>query len=63
LLRHKPKEIAVVVLHNKNKEKRGTLPREIRHYFVGREMEDRWICYPWDAEDIDSHENQAKATL
>jgi hypoxanthine phosphoribosyltransferase len=63
LLGHKPKEIAVVVLHNKNKEKRGSLPEEIRHYFVGREMEDRWICYPWDAEDIASHEEQAKATV
>jgi len=63
LLGHKPKEIAVVVLHNKNKEKRGTLPEEIRHYFVGREMEDRWICYPWDAEDIAAHEEQARATV
>jgi hypoxanthine phosphoribosyltransferase len=59
LLRHKPEEIAVVVLHNKNKEKRGLLPEAIRHYFVGEEMEDRWICYPWDAEDIDIHERKA----
>ena len=63
LLRHGPKEIAVVVLHNKNKEKRGNLPEGIRHYFVGREMEDRWICYPWDAEDIAAHEEQSRATV
>ena len=63
LLRHRPEEIAVVVLHNKNKEKRGRLPREIRHYFAGREMEDRWISYPWDAEDIALHEDQARATV
>jgi hypoxanthine phosphoribosyltransferase len=61
LLSHRPKEVAVMVLHNKNKEKRGTLPEVIQHYFVGREMEDRWICYPWDAEDIAAHEDQARA--
>jgi hypoxanthine phosphoribosyltransferase len=61
LLGHKPEEIAVAVLHNKNKEKRGSLPRDIRHYFIGAQMEDRWICYPWDAEDIAAHE--ARATV
>jgi len=63
LLSHGPKEIAVVVLHNKNKEKRGSLPEGVRHYFVGREMEDRWICYPWDAEDIAAHEERSRATV
>jgi hypoxanthine phosphoribosyltransferase len=63
LLSHKPKEVAVVVLHNKQKEKRGNLPKEIRHYFAGAEMEDRWICYPWDAEDIIAHEERCKATV
>ena len=63
LLSHRPKEVAVMVLHNKIKEKRGTLPEVIQHYFVGREMEDRWICYPWDAEDISAHEDQARATV
>jgi hypoxanthine phosphoribosyltransferase len=61
LLSHGPKEVAVMVLHNKNKEKRGSLPEDIRHYFAGREMEDRWICYPWDADDIVSHEDQVRA--
>jgi hypothetical protein len=59
LLRHQPREIAVAVLHNKNKLKRGRLPAEVRHYFVGVELEDRWICYPWDALDIGEHERQA----
>jgi hypoxanthine phosphoribosyltransferase len=63
LLGHEPEEIAVVVLHNKDKEKRGSLPRGIRHYFVGQEMEDRWICYPWDAEDIAAHEERARARV
>jgi hypoxanthine phosphoribosyltransferase len=61
LLRQRPAEIAVMVLHNKDKEKRGRLPEEIRHYFVGRTLEDRWICYPWDAEDIAEHEERARS--
>jgi hypothetical protein len=61
LLGHGPGEIAVMVLHNKNKEKHGRLPEQIRHYFVGEETEDRWICYPWDAEDIAGHERRARA--
>ena len=56
LLHHKPREIAVMVLHNKLKEKRGSFPAEIEHYFVGEELPDIWICYPWDAEDIDRHD-------
>jgi hypoxanthine phosphoribosyltransferase len=63
LLSHKPREIAVVVLHNKDKEKRGSLPKEIRYYFAGREMGDRWICYPWDAEDIAAHEERSSARV
>ena len=59
LLSHRPLEVAVMVLHNKNKAKRGRLPEGIRHYFVGRETGDRWICYPWDAEDIGEHERKA----
>ncbi len=62
LLRHGPREIAVAVLHNKNKPKGGCLPAEVRHYFVGQELEDRWICYPWDALDIGAHERQATET-
>ncbi len=59
LLSYNPEKIAVAVLHNKRKEKRGTLPEQVEHYFVGRELADRWICYPWDAEDIDLHESMA----
>jgi len=55
LLSDEPEEIAVAVLHNKNKEKRGVIPEEITKYFVGEELEDNWICYPWDAVDIDNH--------
>jgi hypothetical protein len=61
LLRHGPAEIAVAVLHNKNKEKRGCIPEEVRRYFVGENLEDRWICYPWDALDICAHELKARS--
>ena len=63
LLRHRPKEVAVAVLHNKDKEKRGRLPPEVEKYFAGEVLEDRWICYPWDAEDIVSHERRANELL
>jgi hypothetical protein len=60
LLRHGACEIAIAVLHNKNKEKKGKIPQEIRRYFAGQELEDRWICYPWDAEDIEEHQKTAR---
>ena len=59
LLRHGAQEIAIAVLHNKDKEKRGKIPEEIRRYYVGQELEDRWICYPWDAVDITEHSRKA----
>jgi uncharacterized protein len=55
LLRHHPAEIAVTVLHNKLKEKKAVMPAEVKRYFAGRDIEDRWVCYPWDALDIDEH--------
>ena len=59
LLRHRPAEIAVAVLHNKNKEKRGTIPAEVSRYYCGEQLEDQWIVYPWDAEDIEAHDAAA----
>ena len=59
LLRHGAQEIAIAVLHNKDKEKRGKIPEEIRRYYVGLELEDRWICYPWDALNITEHSRKA----
>jgi uncharacterized protein len=60
LLTHNPAEIAVAVLHNKNKEKRGSFPKEINQYYAGVELEDRWICYPWDADDIEEQDGLAQ---
>jgi len=55
LLRHRPAEVAVAVLHDKRKEKRGVIPSEVSRYYAGRTIPDKWIVYPWDAEDIDEH--------
>jgi hypoxanthine phosphoribosyltransferase len=61
LLQHGPSRIAVAVLHNKKKEKKGTIPREVTLYFAGEEIDDKWICYPWDARDIVEHERIARS--
>ena len=59
LLRHRPSEIAIAVLQNKNKEKRGAIPPQVSRYYCGEQLEDRWIVYPWDAEDIEAHDAAA----
>lgn len=61
LLRHHPAGIGVAVLHNKQKAKNGTLPEEVQLYLTGAEIEDKWVCYPWDALDIFEHERMARA--
>ncbi len=60
LLASRPLEVAVMVLHNKRKPKRGSLPPEVRRYWAGEELEDRWVYYPWDALDIAAHEALAR---
>jgi len=60
LLSHRPAEMVVAVLHNKRKKKTGIIPDEVSRYYVGRELEDRWICYPWDALDIEEQELKAR---
>ncbi|MDY7028529.1 MAG: phosphoribosyltransferase [Spirochaetota bacterium] len=59
LLKHGPAGIAVAVLHNKQKEKKGTIPQEVTHYFAGIDLADKWICYPWDAFDIEEQDRLA----
>ena len=56
LLKYEPKEIAVLILHNKLKAKDVEFPPEIKRYYPAMEVEDVWIKYPWDAEDIDEHD-------
>lgn len=47
-------DLGVAVIHNKRKPKKGKLPENIA-YFSGLEIDDWWINYPWDALDIDEH--------
>ncbi len=63
LLNHNPQEIAVLVIHNKIKKKDGEFPPEITRYYPAVEIDDRWIKYPWDAEDIDDHDIRNRANL
>ncbi|KAN0117650.1 PRTase-like protein [Hyaloscypha variabilis] len=54
---------SVFVLHNKNKEKKGQLPQDMldeNRYLAARTTGDVWICYPWEATDIDEHDEMAK---
>ncbi|USE39359.1 phosphoribosyltransferase [Endozoicomonas sp. SCSIO W0465] len=51
---HPEAEFSAFVVHNKKKEKKGRLPEQLKHFFVGEEIEDYWINYAWDAENIDA---------
>jgi len=60
LLKYKPEEVAVLVLHNKLKKKDVEMPVEVKRYFAGEEIPDIWIGYPWDAADIDEHNRKER---
>ncbi|KAJ5532143.1 uncharacterized protein N7503_002714 [Penicillium pulvis] len=53
---------SIFVLHNKNKEKKGVLPADMMEsrYHAAVTTDDVWICYPWEARDIDEHDALAK---
>ncbi|KGO70936.1 hypothetical protein PITC_066170 [Penicillium italicum] len=54
----------VFVLHNKQKAKKGKLPEDMtkndQRYHAAVTTGDVWICYPWEAEDIEEHDTLAK---
>ncbi|KAF2198361.1 hypoxanthine guanine phosphoribosyltransferase [Delitschia confertaspora ATCC 74209] len=52
---------SIFVLHNKDKAKKGTLPADVmdKNYHPARTVGDEWICYPWEAIDIDEHDRLA----
>ena len=55
-----PAAVAVVVVHNKLKPKRGVLPDDVL-YIAGENVREVWNCYPWDARiDIVEHELLAR---
>ncbi len=60
LQNHQIAEVCVLVLHNKRKEKKAPIPPYVKHYFIGEHQEDRWLCYPWDAPDIDEQDRLAQ---
>ncbi|CZR61212.1 probable xanthine phosphoribosyl transferase [Phialocephala subalpina] len=54
---------SVFVLHNKDKSKKGSLPEDMlkdSRYLAARTVGDVWICYPWEATDIDEHDAMAE---
>ncbi|KKY37807.1 putative hypoxanthine guanine phosphoribosyltransferase [Diaporthe ampelina] len=60
---HAKTEFSIFVLHNKDKPKKGTLPAEMidnGRYMAARTVGDEWICYPWEAEDIEEHDELAR---
>ncbi|KAI1323112.1 PRTase-like protein [Xylariaceae sp. FL0255] len=55
-------EFSIFVLHNKDKQKKGVLPTDMiegNKYLAARTVGDVWICYPWEATDIDEHDRLA----
>lgn len=56
-------QFSIFVLHNKNKEKKGHLPEDMvndNRYLAAVTVPDVWICYPWEATDIDGHDQLAQ---
>ncbi|KAH7040834.1 phosphoribosyltransferase-like protein [Microdochium trichocladiopsis] len=51
-------EFSIFVLHNKDKPKKGTLPADMEQnkYLAAQTVGDVWICYPWEATDIEEHD-------
>ncbi|KAI1408689.1 PRTase-like protein [Hypoxylon sp. FL1857] len=55
-------QFSIFVLHNKDKHKKGNLPADMMEesrYLAARTIGDVWICYPWEATDIDEHDRLA----
>ncbi|CAI4213396.1 unnamed protein product [Parascedosporium putredinis] len=59
-------KFSIFVLHNKDKPKKGTLPTDMQaegRYVAARTVKDVWICYPWEAIDIEDHDRLAAEAL
>ncbi|SCU78838.1 LADA_0A07998g1_1 [Lachancea dasiensis] len=49
---------SIFVLHNKDKPKKASLPEEMMsedRYLAAETVPDVWLCYPWEAMDIEEH--------
>ncbi|KAJ5207142.1 hypothetical protein N7491_002226 [Penicillium cf. griseofulvum] len=60
--KNKKTNFYIFVLHNKNKPKKGELDEDMTNnrYCAAVTTGDVWICYPWEAEDINEHDTLAK---
>lgn len=61
LMAEQPADIGVFVMHNKLKPKKAEFPAVVSHVFVGKDIDDVWVDYPWDARDIRAHEADASS--
>lgn len=59
MLEYEPSEVATFVLHNKLKKKNAELPEGVTS-FVGMDIPDVWIVYPWESNNIDDHNAHAQ---
>jgi hypoxanthine phosphoribosyltransferase len=55
-----PAKVGVFVVHNKNKKKDDKLDDDVI-YMPGDTLPDKWIIYPWEADDIIDHDAKATA--
>lgn len=49
---------SIFVLHNKDKPKKVELPKDLfdhERYIAAVTVPDKWLCYPWEAIDIEEH--------
>ncbi len=55
-------EFSIFVLHNKDKPKKGILPSDMTptRYHAARTVGDVWINYPWEAMNIEEHDQNAE---
>lgn len=63
---HEKTRFFIFVLHNKNKPKKGHLPKDMMddgRYLAAKTVQDVWINYPWEATDIDEHDRLAASQL
>lgn len=57
-------KFSIFVVNNKLKPKRAELNKELMNggiYISGEDVDDKWIAYPWESDDIDTHTKHAIA--
>ena len=56
--KYEPEQVAVFVVHNKLKNKEDNLDDDIV-YFTCANIPDKWVIYPWEADNIIDHDKKA----